>query len=53
MTYHRTTGKGGTIDRSRDQSYPGPGKSTKSGSTRRPSTGKRVAPNKKNPPAGR
>lgn len=49
MTYHRTTGKGGTVNSSRDEPFPNYNKSTVGGNTAPTPKGKRVWPNKSVP----
>lgn len=46
MSFHRTTGKGGTVNSSRDAPLPNFNKSTTRGNTRPPRRGKRVWPNR-------
>ena len=40
MSYHRTTGKGGTVNSSRHPKLPNFNKSTSGGYTKKPSSGK-------------
>ena len=49
MTYHRTTGKGGTINSSRDEAFPNFNKSTVDGNKAPARKGKRVWPNRSVP----
>ena len=52
MTYHRTTGKGGTINSSRDEPFPNFNKPTVAGNKAPPRKGRRMAPNR-SVPSGR
>ena len=49
MTYHRTTGKGGTVNRGRDNPYPNFNKSTVDGNKAPPRQGRRKPPNMRMP----
>ena len=49
MTYHRTTGKGGTVDTGRDEPFPDHSKSTTRGHTAKPRRGKQKWPNRSKP----
>lgn len=49
MTYHRTTGKGGTVNTSRDPVHPNYNKSTTQGHSAPRRKGRRVWPNARNP----
>lgn len=49
MSYHRTTGKGGTVNTSRDPAHPNFSKSTTGGNSAPVPRDRRRWPNKNNP----
>jgi hypothetical protein len=49
MSYNRTSGKGGTVNSSRDPASPNFNKSTTEGASSPPRKGRRVWPNARNP----